>query len=503
MKDHKEDFRTKPTCRLINPAKSELGKISKNILEEINTKLRSTLGLNQWKSTKSVIEWFSNIDSKKNSAFIQLDIKDFYPSITEKILDNAMELAKEYTTISDDNIRIIKHCRKSLLFEKDTAWVKKGTAGNFDVTMRSYDGAEVCELVGIYILSALGQRIDKKDTGLYRDDGLIILRNCDGPTTDRIRKDIIRIFKQIGFKIEIKTNLKEVDFLDVTFDLRIETYRPYKKENDKLFYINTSSNHPRSIIKQIPTSISHRLSDNSANEKIFNNAKTEYENALKTSGHTADLEFNPNWPKKRNRKRNIIWFNPPFNKNIKTNIGKTFLKLIDKHFPRSSKLHKIFNRNTIKVSYSCTENMSMIIKKHNKKIINNKATPTTPQCNCRKKTECPLNGNCQQPSVIYQAMAKIKNKPEKVYLGLTEGPWKQRNYGHKFSFSNKKYAHSTALSKYVWDCKDKIKQTPEISWKIIKSAPAYTNTSKRCVLCLEEKIAIITYPDQEKLLNKR
>ena len=163
-----------------------------------------------------------------------------------------------------------------------------------------------------------------------------------------------------------------------------------------LFYINTSSNHPRSIIKQIPTSVSHRLSDNSTNEEIFNNAKTEYDNALKTSGHTADLEFNPNRPKNRNKKRNIIWFNPPFNKNIKTNIGKTFLKLIDKHFPRSSKLHKIFNRNTIKVSYSCTENMSMIIKKHNKKIINNKATPTTPPCNCRKKTECPLNGNCQQ-----------------------------------------------------------------------------------------------------------
>ena len=117
--------------------------------------------------------------------------------------------------------------------------LKKGTAGNFDVTMGSYDGAEVCELAGIYILSALGQRIDKKDTGLYRDDGLIILRNCDGPTTDRIRKDIIRIFKQIGFKIEIKTNLKEVDFLDVTFDLRKETYRPYKKENDKLFYTST------------------------------------------------------------------------------------------------------------------------------------------------------------------------------------------------------------------------------------------------------------------------
>ena len=85
------------------------------------------------------------------------------------------------------------------------------TAGNFDVTMGSYDGAEVCELVGIYILSILAKRIDKKSTGLYRDDGLIILSKCDGPTTDRIKN----IFKQIGFKIDIKTNLKEVDVLDV------------------------------------------------------------------------------------------------------------------------------------------------------------------------------------------------------------------------------------------------------------------------------------------------
>ena len=363
-----------PTCRLINPAKSELGKISKNIVGEINTELRSTSELNQWKSTRSVIEWFNNIENKENCAFIQLDIKDFYPSITEKILDNAIEFTKEYTTIIDDNIRIIKHCRKSLLFEKDATWVKKGTAGTYDVTMGSYDRAEVCELARIYILSTLA-KIDKKSTGFYRDDGLIILRKCDGPTTNRIRNDIIKIFKQIGFKIDIKTNLKEVDFLDVT-------YQPYKKENDKLFYINTSSNHPRTIIKQIPASVSCRKSDNSANEEIFNNAKTEYEDALRTSGHTANLEFNPNRPKKRNGKRNIIWFNPPFNKNVKTNIGKTFLKLVDKHFPRSSNLHKMFNRNTIKVNYSCTENMSMIIKKHNKKIINAKIRPTIPTCNC-------------------------------------------------------------------------------------------------------------------------
>ena len=133
---------------------------------------------------------------------------------------------------------------------------QKNTAGNFDVTMGSYDGAEVCELVRVYILSLLANRVDKEDTGLYRDDGLVIVRNLTGPQTDKTRKDIIKIFKEIGFKIEIKTNLKQVDFLDVTFNLNNSTYQPYKKEDNQLLYINTSSSHPPSIIKQIPTSIS-------------------------------------------------------------------------------------------------------------------------------------------------------------------------------------------------------------------------------------------------------
>ena len=145
-------------------------------------------------------------------------------SSIKKILDNGIEFAKEHTTMIDEDIRTIKHCRKSLLFEKDAIWIKEGTAGNFDVTMGSYNGDEVCKLVGIYILSTLPKRIGKRNTGLYREDGLIILRKCDGPTTDKIRKDIIKIFKQIGFKIDIKTNLKEVDFLDVTFSLQKETW---------------------------------------------------------------------------------------------------------------------------------------------------------------------------------------------------------------------------------------------------------------------------------------
>ena len=185
---------------------------------------------------------------------------------------------------------------------------------------------------------------------------------------------IIKIFKDIGFSIDIQTNLKEEDFLDVTLNLQNGTYRPYKKANDKLLYIHSSSNHPPQIIKQLPNSISERLSKNSSNQEVFNTAKVEYEDALKKSGYNVDLKYTNNKSEKpKTRKRNI-WFNPPFSKSVATNIAKTFLQLVTKHFPRSNKLHKIFNRNTVKVSYSCMNNMSNIIKGHNKKSSRNHMT---------------------------------------------------------------------------------------------------------------------------------
>ena len=89
----------------------------------------------------------------------------------------------------------------------------------FDVTMGSYDCAEYCELIGIYIQSLLESSLEKDQMGLDRDDGLIILRNINNQQTDKIRKKVISIFKSIDFKIETKTNLTEVNFLDVTFNL--------------------------------------------------------------------------------------------------------------------------------------------------------------------------------------------------------------------------------------------------------------------------------------------
>ena len=142
--------------------------------------------------------------------------------------------------------------------------------------MGIYDGAEICELVGIYILSHLTTFIGKKDVGLYRDDGLIIFRQLNGQQTERIRKRIIETFKSFGFKIEIMTNLPEVDFLDATFGLRTNTYRPYRKPNNTPSYVHMSSNHPPEILKRLPTSISELLSRNSSNKQIFDSVKTEY-----------------------------------------------------------------------------------------------------------------------------------------------------------------------------------------------------------------------------------
>ena len=238
--------------------------------------------------------------------------------------------------------------------------------------MGSFDGAEVCELVGLYILFILNKDFNKMNTGLYRDDGLILLQNCNGQQTDKARKAIIKTFNDIGFNIDIQTNLREVNFLDVTLNLVNGTYRPYKKPSDKLQYIHKLSNHPPQVLKQLPLSVNDRLSSNSSNEEVFNEAKQEYESTLKESGYNTTLKFNKKERKARTRRRNIIWFNPPYNKNVITNIAQTFLRLVDKHFPRTSKLHKIFNRNSLKVSYGCTNNISQINKIHNNKILSEK-----------------------------------------------------------------------------------------------------------------------------------
>ena len=204
---------------------------------------------------------------------------------------------------------------------------------------------------------------------------------------------------------------------------------------------------------------------------------------------------------RRIRNQNKIWFNPPFSRNVTTNVVKQFLNLLDIHFPKSNKFHKIFNRNTVKVRHCCTENLSSIIKTHNKKVNNEKITPRD-QCNCKNRNDYPLDGNYQASDIIYKCIASTTVNPNKIYLETAEGNFKKRYYNHKTSFKNREKANDTTLSKYVWEVKDKYKETPSLKWSIVKSVPGYSNITKKCLLCLYEKLEIINYPNQEELLSK-
>ena len=122
---------------------------------------------------------------------------------------------------------------------------------------------------------------------------------------------------------------------------------------------------------------------------------------------------------RNNRKRNIIWSNPPFNNNTPTNIGRVFLNLVKKHFLRQHKFYKIFNKNNDKVNYSCIPNVKSKIDAHNKRIL----TPTNADidrtCNCTRNTICPLDNNCLTKNIVYEATisSNLQNyEPKKIIL---------------------------------------------------------------------------------------
>ena len=190
----------------------------------------------------------------------------------------------------------------------------------------------------------------------------------------------------------------------------------------------------------------------------------------------------------------MIWFNPPYSKNIKSKIGHNFLKLINKDFPDSCTLHKIFNRNTVKISYSCMDTMKTMITKRNSRILNrneNRKLQRSDICNCRRKEQCPLQGNCLTNNIVYRADVNTTDTREsKQYIGLTANSFKERYRNHIKSFEDRKYSNETELSKYIWDVKSK-NRSFGIKWTIVKRASAYTSGAKRYNLCLEGKLCLI------------
>ena len=120
--------------------------------------------------------------------------------------------------------------------------------------MGSYDGGEICELVGLYLLNQLST--DKSSVVLYRDDGLAAINNANGPKLDQIRKDIIPLFKEEGLSITIEINLIETDFLDPSFNLATKKYFPFRKANNTSLYINVFSFPKSHIVSSNPKMLS-------------------------------------------------------------------------------------------------------------------------------------------------------------------------------------------------------------------------------------------------------
>ena len=500
LKDHKEDFWSRPSCRLINPAKSEIGMISKQILEQINSSVRTATALTQWRNTQSVIDWFTKLPSREGVSFIKFDIVEFYPSISEGLLSKALGFAKAHTAISTQDEEIIWHARKSLLFGDNSTWVKR-EGGQFDVTMGSYDGAEVCELVGLYLLDQLSQLFDKERIGLYRDDGLSALK-LTGPQADHARKKIIQVFKKCNLRVTVDIQLRRTDFLDVTLDLESGKYWPFRKPNCELQYVHAQSSHPPTVLKHLPNAITSRISALSCNQDEFAKAIPDYKDALERSGHHPTTQpAQPARGTKRQRHRNVIWFNPPYSQNVTTDVASRFLKLINRHFPRHHKYHKLFNRKNVKVSYSCMPNMGSIIAAHNNRILSPSSPTPVRSCNCRQPQCCPLDGKCLSTSIVYKASVTAPDRPTKVYYGLTEGTFKARYANHVSSIKNQSHRKDTELSKYMWDLQDQ-GLLGTIKWEIAKRASPYKCGSRRCDLCLTEKLAI-ALADPTSLLNKR
>ena len=231
-----------------------------------------------------------------------------------------------------------------------------------------------------------------------------------------------------------------------------------------------------------------------------------YQAALSNSGYTHTLTYNPNPQQnasRRNRSRNITWYNPPFCTNSRTNIGRKFLHLIDYCFPASHPLRKIINRNTVKISYSCLPNIGQIIQSHNNRILSQEQNVQQPTrtCNCRGR-QCPLSGNCLVKSVVYQAVVtRQDNHTTQSYVGITKNTFKSRFDQHSQAFTNPSLRLSTELSKHIHMLKNN-RIGYSIKWSIIRKCSPYSNATKKCQLCLYEKYVILCRPELCSL-NKR
>ena len=215
MKNHKENFLTHPKCWLINSTKSEVGRICKVKIDRINKVVLSKSRLIQWTNTNQVLDWFIDLD-KETYIFFKLDVVDFYSSIREELVTKSLKFDESYTSIPTEDLVLIKNACKSILYGRGNLWWKKRGENNnsfFDVAQGRVLGAELCELVGLFVLGGLKDIFGEGNFGLYRDDSMAVLPKCSGFKIERLKKQTHAYFKSLGLRITVEAPLMNSDFL--------------------------------------------------------------------------------------------------------------------------------------------------------------------------------------------------------------------------------------------------------------------------------------------------
>ena len=464
-------------------------------LEKINSQIRAKKDLNQWTSNVQPKRWFRNMKNIKSMSFVVFDIKSYYPSISPRLLEDALSWGSSIVKIPERDKELFRESRRCLLFHNLEYWTKIKNP-SFDVPMGSFDGAEVAELCGLYLLEKLIEAkigLTRACTGLYRDDGLA-LTQARNRTGQKMVEKIRDFFKSHGLKLsKCEHGLKSVDFLDLTFHIDTHTYEPYRKDDNPPTYIHKQSNHPPAITKNIPGMIQRMISANSSNEEIFNRHKGIYEEALRKSGYKSKMIYVPQDDKGPRRKKvryplQFYW-NPPYNRRVKTPVGKLFGIALDKCYPRGSEWYHLFNRHTVKLSYSCTKNVASKISQHNHKVLKGRKNTKAAGCKCRNKEECPIPNDCEARNIVYQALVESEGRTYN-YFGLTSRTFKERYGEHKSDIKHEKgEKEGTALSSKIWQLK-KTNKEYSIKWAIVDRPFPYHAGARFCDLCSSERMYI-------------
>ena len=177
---------------------------------------------------------------------------------------------------------------------------------------------------------------------------------------------------------------------------------------------------------------------------------------------------------------------------------------MEKHFKKGTFMGKLFNKNTLKISYSCCPKIKSRIAGHNGRLLVDKVDTNLDRCNCHVKAECPMKGEepCNVGSVIYTAEVSHHSLNEvKNYVGGTND-FKTRSYRHKQSFRDIKLLKDSALSEFVWSLKNK-GITPNVKFEVITKAKEYSTVTKKCYLCCKEKLEIMRRLNDPNNLNSR